>query len=107
MVERITSAYIRDLACIYHRIDNRGILFDESVMNRLSYDIQNQVDMLLLELSNSWNCLTYMGVDNNKRKIADSINLASPAQLLAKLQSLQYDIPKVRRKKQRNLRGRI
>jgi hypothetical protein len=97
-MEKITSSYIRDLAICYHRIDNRGMLFDEKIMANLRYDISNKITVLLQELSSSWNCLVYLGADNTKRKVQDSINIGSSKQLLEKLQRLGYDIPKVRRK---------
>src|ERR1035438_6201352 len=97
-MERITSTYIRDLACVYHRIDNRGLLFDESIMSNLRFDLSNKIDQLLTELSFNWNCLVYNGANIEKKRIQDSINIGSSQQLMQKLKDLKYDIPKVRRK---------
>lgn len=97
-MEKITSSYIRDLATIYHKIDNRGILFDEKVMEGLSRDIQNEVDILLTKISDSWKCLAYIGADGQKYKVSGSVNINSPIQLLNKLKFQGYKIPKVRRK---------
>lgn len=97
-MERITSTYIHQLAAIYHKIDMRGMLFDEDVMRSLNYYISNKIRALLDELSHSWSCDCYLGADKSKSKIPDSINLGSSQQLLAKLKSLSFDIPKVRKK---------
>lgn len=95
---KITSNYIRDLAAVYHQIDNRGLLFDERIMSGIRYDISNKITQLLEELSFNWSCLVYSGANAEKRKLQDSLNIGSTIQLMAKLKALQYDIPKVRKK---------
>lgn len=97
-MNKINSTYIHQLAAVYHKIDNRGLLFDEDVMRRLNYDINNKIQSLLFELGHSWQCDCYLGVDKSKAKIPDSINLGSSKQLLAKLKQLNYEVPKVRKK---------
>jgi len=96
-MDKITSTYLRDLAVAYHKIDNRGILFDERIMTDLSYAIKKMVDSLLAELSSTWGTSVYLGI-TNKPKGNDNLNLGSPVQLLGKLKSLGFEVPKVRKK---------
>lgn len=98
MNNKITSSYIRDLAVIYHAIDNRGILFDEDIMQRLDTEIQHQVNILLNELSQSWGIYVFVGAENKPKDFPLALNLNSPAKLLEQLKKLGYDVPKVRRK---------
>ncbi len=97
-MEQITNTYLRDLAVIYHHIDNKGLLFDEPLMSILRTDISNKIRVLLEELSFSWNCKVYLGVNKEYSKLQDSINLNSPQKLLLKLKDIGFNVPKIRTK---------
>ena len=97
-MDKVSSTYEHALACAYHRIDNRGILFDEEQMADLRYKIQAHNMELLDELSCLWGLKVYIGAENKPSKDTAALNINASKQLLDFLKANGYKIPLVRRK---------
>jgi DNA polymerase I-like protein with 3'-5' exonuclease and polymerase domains len=98
MQDKVTSTYEHALACAYHRIDNRGMLFDEVQMADLRYKIQAHNMQLLDELSCLWGLKVYVGAASKPAKGTDALNINASKQLLEFLKLRGFKLPLVRRK---------
>jgi DNA polymerase I-like protein with 3'-5' exonuclease and polymerase domains len=97
-MDQVTSTYEHALACAYHRIDKRGMLFDEEHMADLRYKIQAHNSLLLDELSCLWGLQVYVGAENKPAKGTEALNVNASKQLLAFLKERGFKIPLIRRK---------
>lgn len=91
--QRVSSSYEHDLAVAFHRIDNRGLYVDESMLGDVREFMRVEVDDALNIIKNQWGIDVWRGVDKSRT----GINLnATQKQLIPHLEALGFKVPKKR-----------
>lgn len=102
MFTRVNSSYEHALACVYHKIDKRGILVDVSALQVLRKEVESEILNLCNLLSTNWSLLVYVGqIKPQCPNYTISVNINSSFgnnSLLQTLKKLGYSIPVTRRK---------
>lgn len=90
--QRVSSSYEHALAVAFHRIDNRGLYIDESMLGEVREFMRIEVDDALGIIGKHWNCDVWRGADKSRI----GINLNAPKQVIPHLESLGFKVPKKR-----------
>ena len=91
----ISSSYEHALACVYHKIDNRGLLLDRKKLAALRVYVNNTINNSCNALTKILGFTCYLGADNDDGT-PNSFNLNSSKKMPERLKQLGFIIPKIR-----------
>lgn len=96
---KISLEYLHALQAVYHRIDTRGILVDQTRLKEARSYVDTEVTRLCNDISSMWGIPVYIGSLNKPLGSTNSINLNSSSgsnTTLAFLRDVKkYKIPKI------------
>lgn len=98
MEQLITSAYEHKLACVFHKIDNRGLLIDTSKLAKLRKYCNERIIELCDDISRSIGTVVYVGKENKPPLGSSTVNINYSPSLQDLLKNIGFSLPKIKRK---------